>query len=254
MFCPSKTVYSPMKKYLLLLFGLLPCAAMASTNYSYVATAAPGSNPDATRNPGGTAVDVWTMTSPGNGNNPYAVPPAWYSTSTNSQAVASHSFVGGALLTGQVLKIDLALEWVGTDRDVGIELLSGGTTVFSLYFRGGNPGGVWRYTNGVRPAIGVNGTTTGIAYGFDAWNTFTFTKTSGGYNANFGGAFSGVLSGNSIDQIRVFNNAQESSNGNFFWRELSLTGVPEPSTYGVAMGVMAIALILKRRVRNRDSS
>ena len=245
-----------MKKYLLLLLGLLPCAAMAATNYSYVATAAPGSNPDATRNPGGTAVDVWTMTSPGNGNtfNPFAVPPAWYSTSVNSEAVASNSFVGGALSTGQILKIDLALEWVTTNKDVGIELLSGGSVVFSLYFRGDNPGGVWRYSNGPRPAVGVNGTVTTVACNFDAWNTFTFTKTSGGYNANFGGAFSGVLAGNSIDQVRVFNDAQQSSNGNFFWRELSLSGVPEPSTYGIAMGAMAIALILKRRVRHRYSS
>ncbi|MGH8048456.1 MAG: PEP-CTERM sorting domain-containing protein [Chthoniobacterales bacterium] len=245
-----------MKKYLALLLGLLPCAAMAATNYSYTATAAPGSNPDATRNPGGTAVDVWTMTGGGtNTFNPFAVPPAWYSTSTgpSAQPLATHAFVGGGLLTGQVLKIDLALEWVGTDKDVGIELLSGGTVVFSLYFRGNNPGGVWRYSNGPRPAIGVNGTTTGIAYGFDTWNTFTFTKTATGYNANFGGAFSNALGGGSIDQIRVYNDAEQSSNGNFFWRELNLSGVPEPSSYGAIMGIAALAIALKRRLLRTKS-
>jgi hypothetical protein len=243
-----------MKPHIPLLLALLfPMALFGATAGTYVATADPNANPDGTLN--GVGVDVWTCDLPGGGGSSgsFFASPSWALYSISSQATATHAFDGGNLLTGQSVAINFANGGMASGHSVGINFVSGGTVVFSLYFQGGGPG-TYSYTD-----AGGIGQNSGVSFYYFGTNTLTFTKTALGYSASFGGAstpngWSGTLSNNSVDQIQVFNDSHQNTGDNqVFFSDLAISGVPEPSSIGVVMGVGLFALILKRRLRSHTS-
>jgi hypothetical protein len=223
-----------------------PCALFAATPAVYVPTASPSSNPDATV--GGIPVDAWITNLP-SGSGDFFASPSWALYSISAEASATHTFAGGALLTNQTVSVNFANGGMANGFAVGIRLLSAGTPVFSLYFLGGGPG-TYSYSD-----AGGSGQNSGVDFSYFGTNTLSFTKTVTGYAASFGGAspsngWSGTLSLSSVDSIQVFNDSHQNTGDNqVYWNSLSVSGVPEPSSFGVILGVGLLALILGRRMR-----
>jgi hypothetical protein len=218
---------------------------------SYVATADPNLNPDGTLN--GNPVDIWTCDFGGGNAGSFFAAPSWAFYSITSQATATHTFDGGALATNQTVSLNFVNAGMASGHGVGINLLAGGSVVFSLYFTGGG-GGNYIYTDS-----GGTGQDSGVGFSYYGTNVLSFTKTSTGYTAGFGGAstpnsWSGTLASNSVDQIQVFNDSHQNTGDNqVYWSSLQVAGVPEPSSYGAMLGVALIAIALKNRMRRRQS-
>lgn len=227
----------------------LACAVQAqlfgATLVNYTAIAGSDSDPDG--NNGTSDVNVWSTVDSTNpslsGSFFDSGSTAWGTYSIGEQYSTEHVFDGGALTVGQGVSIEWTNEFVASGNRVGVALRSGNTEVFSVYFEGGTS--QYQYTD-------AGGTSsTGVSWAFDTFQEFTFTLVSAtSYSGTFAGNnISGTLSGASIDNILFFNNQQElSPNGDALMRNLSI--IPEPSNYGLFVG-MTVCMVLLRRRRNK---
>lgn len=234
-----------------LLIGCFALAgARAATNVTYTATFDPNSNPDAVdqlSNP----VDVWTCSFTGNSTQTgsYFSSGSWALYSISADAVATHTLDGGALNSGQMIGITFLNQGVATGQEVGINLLSGATVEFSLYFLGGGIGD-YQYTDGT-----VTGQDSGEGYAYNQSIPFGFALTgSASYAATFGtSSWTGTLASNSVDGISVFDSAENpGDNGNVLFGGLTVAPVPEPGAPAL-LGAAACAAVVLRSVRRRAS-
>jgi hypothetical protein len=199
-------------------------------------------------------VDVWTCDLPGGPGSSGSFLDGgtrWALYSISNQATATHTFEGGNLVTNQSVSLNFVNAGMAAGHSVGINLVAGGNVVFSLYYTGGGPG-TYSYTD-----AGGSGQNSGVGFSYYGTNTLTFTVTSSGYTASFGGAstpvgWSGTLANVAIDQIQIFNDSHQNTGDNqVYFSALNISAVPEPSQYGMAMGAVLMAIALRSRVRGR---
>lgn len=230
----------------------MSCQVFAATDVTYTATGDPNTSPDGVTG-GGTPVDVWTATLPGGPSSTGSffdgTNTAWaiYSTPTSTgTGLANHIFTGGSLAVNQEVSIDFANEFIASGNQAGVNLKSGSTTVFSLFFEGGGIGN-YQYTDSV-----TTGGDTGVGYAFTNYADLTFTLNSAtDYTFSFGtsGNISGTVDNLPIDGVEIFNNAQENT-GSVFFRDLSVSSIPEPQTYALLFGFIAcVCITVRRRVK-----
>lgn len=231
--------------------GMLGLAAShGAATVSYVASNAPNASPDANSN----TVNVWTTTtsgsagffsgnssSNGDGNGGGAGNPAWAMWANSSgQAFAQYDFESSALSVAQTVGLNFDNGYINGGSSTGIQLRSGGTVLFSLYFRGGQS--FYEY-------LDAGGTDVDTTRGFsDDGASFSFTLNSATtYSASYGSAsWTGTIANSAVDNIRVFNN-NAGSGGQFDVYFNNLTVVPEPGA--AALGLVGTALLLRRRRR-----
>ena len=225
-----------MKKATLILISLISAVrlASASNNFSYTATAAPGSTPDGV-DQNSNPVNVWTNVlyaggtngmgdSGKDGSGVYLGNPdgsgglanAWQAYSYQNDGVALggsvdsyNTFAGGALTVGQTVSINFVMR--ATDPatngfpagQVGVSLLNGTNTAIKFYIYGGGPG-YYFYTD-----AGTNAADAGpMSYQYQSAFNIAFTVTgTNTYLAVAGsdtwtGSFNGPLTG-----MDVFNHA-----------------------------------------------
>jgi hypothetical protein len=214
-------------------------------------TADPNLNPDAIDNFDNPA-DVWTCDLPGGPGSSGSFLDGgtrWALYSISSQATATHTFLGGNLAANQSVSVDFVNTGMASGHSVGINLMAGGSVVFSLYFTGDGPG-TYSYTD-----AGGTGQNSGVGFSYYGTNTLTFTLTSTGYTASFGGAstpagWSGTLANVAVDQIQIFNDShQNTSDNQVYFSTLSFSAVPEPGSVALTIVGMAGALFFRRRSR-----
>jgi endoglucanase len=204
--------------------------AAASNNFSYTATASPGSNPDGV-DQNGNPVHAWTVNlTPGidgnqngaNGSGVYfgetfdSFTNGWEEYSYQDTGVGQggsvdsiNTFAGGALAIGQTVSINFDMR----DTDpasgglpagaVGVSLLNGSAATITFYVYGGGPGNYFYTDTG---STGANAGPMGYQYESPFNISFTVTGTNT-YSAAAGsdswtGTFSGSLTG-----IDVFDHA-----------------------------------------------
>lgn len=226
----------------------------------FSATSGPGGNPDANGN-----TNLWTVSqqnSPsgdfignssnnaGGGSGAGAGSSAWaiWANSGGSITFTSQSFstfLGRSLnQAGDNVSIDFDNGWVEAGGSVGIRLLSGNSTAAEF-----------KFANGVGNYQLIDSTTT-QTFGFtgNGFNLkFTLTDSSGGYGlvAN-GNSYSGrdlASNLNAISSIEVYNiNAGEGANRDFYFNNLRIEAVPEPTSLSL-LGLTALAAITGYRRR-----
>jgi hypothetical protein len=225
-----------MKKATLILISLISAVrlASASNNFSYTATAAPGSTPDGV-DQNSNPVNVWTNVLYAGGTNGmgdsgmdgsgvYIGNPdgsgglanAWQAYSYQNDGVALggsvdsyNTFAGGALTVGQTVSINFVMR--ATDPaangypagQVGVSLLNGTNTAIKFYIYGGGPG-YYFYTDAGSTAADAGPMSYQYQSAFNIAFTVTGTNT---YLAVAGsdtwtGTFNGPLTG-----MDVFNHA-----------------------------------------------
>jgi hypothetical protein len=239
-----------LKNHLVTTFAVFALAthANAAATASYSATAAPNSNPDGTG-----STDVWSTStigvnagfflgnsgSNGDGSGAGAGTSAWamYANS-NDQAFSTHTFAGGALVAGQTVGIDFDNGYFDTSKSAGIQIRSGATVLFSLYFRGGQS--FYEY-------LDLGGTDIDTTKGFsDDGAAFSFTLNSATtYSASYGSAsWTGTITNSAVDNIQIFNNsAGGGSTRDVYFN--NLTVVPEPAS--AVLGLIGSVLLIRRR-------
>jgi hypothetical protein len=139
--------------------------ASASNNFSYTATATPGSNPDGT-DQNNTPLTVWTVAqnpgATGGGNSGDYFGTAFGGETLSGWQIwsspgslpaggggfieASNIFAGGPLSVGQTISINFEMRAVDAGRDVGVSILNtnGDAITFGIY--GGEPNASYPYT------------------------------------------------------------------------------------------------------------
>ncbi len=219
-------------------------ALLASDNATNAAYAGPTWT---TSTNGGTGFGAWSFStsgsggsfigSTGQGTNSFGVFAGGNSGNTSR---ADRAFTG-ALSNNQTFSVNVGhTSNITTGGEVGINLLSGSSVVFTIKFVGG--GSTWTQNNG--------GTDFGISQNFAA-NTslaFSFTLVSGAtknYNYSLGSASgtnffgSGAGDWTNITSARFFSNGQGGGE-NFGLNNLII--VPEPATAGL-LGMAAIGMV-----------
>ena len=218
-----------MKRALLILIGVISVVrlASASNNFSYTATAAPGSTPDGV-DQNSNPVNVWTVvTTPGgtngagdsgeDGSGVYFGSPfggglgnVWQEYSYQNDGVALggsvdsyNTFAGGALTVGQTVSINFEMR--ATDPaangypagQVGVSLLNGTNIAINFYIYGGGPGWYF-YTD-----AGTNAADAGpmtyeyqspfnIVFTVTGTNTYLAVAGSDTWTGRFNGSLTGI--------------------------------------------------------------
>ncbi len=226
----------------------LAAHAHAAATVAYSATASPSLSPD-----GSGSTNVWNTSilgsnagfflgdsgSNGDGNGAGAGTSAWAMfANNNDQAFSNHTFVGGALTNGQTVGLNFDNGFFDSTKSAGIQLRSGSTVLFSLYFRGGQS--FYEY-------LDAGGTDIDTTRGFsDDGAAFSFTLNSATtYSASYGSAnWSGTITSSAVDNIQVFNNSAGSGSTRDVYFN-NLTVVPEPAS--AALGLIGSVLLLRRR-------
>lgn len=220
-------------------------AAIASDSASDAAYAGPawpnGSN-------GGTGFGAWSFATTGGGGrylggtglgNPTFGLFAGGGGGNNSSATRPFT---GALSAGQTFSIDLGhSSSIATGGEVGLNLLDGSTSVFTLKFVGGLS--FWRLNDGGSDFDSTQG------YAANTPLSFTFTYNGGSsYSYTFGSSsglnFSAISNISNITGVKVFSNAQgggENAGAN------NPAIVPEPASLGLVLLSGVGMLALRRR-------
>lgn len=241
-----------------LLRTLIFVSASAMALNSFGATVATDTASDATYTPawdstdnGGTGFGTWTLATTGTGGS-YIGGTGQGGTSfglfsgTSGTSTAERPFTG-SLLAGQTFSVDLGHTTnIANGNDIGLLLLDGGATVFTLKFVGGqanwllNDGGT---DFGSGQAYSAN-TSISFSFTYEGSNDYSYTFGTGA-GSNF--TATNIISG--IDGVRFFNNNQGDGE-NLGFNNLSV--IPETSSIamlgltGLAAGMIAL---LKRRKR-----
>lgn len=257
-----------MKKVVLILVSLIAAtgAASASDDFSYTATATPGSTPDGvdqSSNP----VNVWSVAVVPSGTGGGAG--AYYGTAFSGETLsgwqiwsspfgtgtgnagtidATTTFVGGALTIGQTVSINFEMRAVDPGNEVGVSLLNGSGDSIKFAIFGGEPSGTYPYTGS-----GYYYTDAGSAYasagsmGYQYQSEFNIALTvtgAGTYSAVAGSdSWSGTFSGSLIG-MDVFNHGAGDASDVAF---NDLMVVPEPSTWAMLV-IGSMAMFGSRRI------
>ena len=264
-----------MKKHLLAIIGLMAVAGLAhaSDDFSYTATATPGSSPDGV-DQNDSPVSVWTI-SQQPGVTGGGISGAYYGTAFSGETLsgwqiwsspgglstgdggfiqAANIFAGGGLNTGQTVSINFEMRATDPGLDVGVSLLnsSGNAITFGIY--GGEPNSGYPYTgNGYFYAdAGSTGASAGsMGYQYQSEFSIAFTMTGANtYSAvagsdSWSGTFNGQLLG-----MEVFNDGAGNGSDVAF-NNLTVTTVPEPGVLGLASVGGALLLGYQRRYKMR---
>lgn len=222
-------------------------ATIASDNATNAAYAGPAW-PNASN--GGTGFGAWSFATSGGGGR--------YLGGTGLGATTFGLFAGGtggnnssatrpftgALTAGQTFSIDLGhSSSIANGGEVGLNLLDGGSPVFTLKFVGG--GSFWQLNNGGSDFNSTQG------YAANTPLSFSFTYNGGSSYSYTFGASSGVnhtatSTISNITAVKVFSNAQgggENTGAN------NAAIVPEPASLGlVLMSGIGLLAIRRRRV------
>lgn len=195
--------------------------AQAATVASYTPTNDPNLSPDAVdqlSNP----VDLWTCAINSGAGSFSDNATYWGLWSDSAQATATTTFAGGALDVGQT--VSLGFYNIYINDQIGLDLLSGGTSVFSLYFHTGGSDYQYWDNGGVKD--------TGVGWTYESYTPFTFTLTGADtYSATYGSqSWSGTLGngGGDVTGLDWYSNAQSPTTSNVQIDDYSITGVPEP--------------------------
>jgi hypothetical protein len=225
----------------------------------FSATSGPGGNPDANGN-----INLWTVSqqtgSSGDfigdsganagGSGAGAGPAAWalWANSGGSITFTSQSvstFLGRSLnQAGDNVSIDFDNGWIEAGGSVGVRLLSGSSTAAEFKFAGGD-GNYQLIDSSSTQTFGFTGN------GFNL--KFTLTDSSGGYglvaNGNSYGGRDLASNLNAISSIEVYNiNAGQYTERNFYFNNLRIEAVPEPTSLSL-LGLTALAAMTGYRRR-----
>jgi hypothetical protein len=248
-------------------------AAHASNDFSYTATAAPGSSPDG-EDQNGNPVSVWTI-----GQQPGVTGGGtsgeYYGTAFSGETLsgwqiwsspgslppgdggfieASNTFAGGALNIGQTVSLNFEMRATDPGQDVGVSLLnsSGNAVTFGIY--GGEPNSGYPYTgNGYfyTDAGSTDVSAGSMGYQYQSEFDIAFTVTGANtYSAvagsdSWSGTFNGQLLG-----MEVFNDGAGNGSDVAF-NNLAITTIPEPGVLGLASVGGALLLVHQRRNKIR---
>lgn len=218
-----------MKRVALIVISLVSAVrlASASDNFSYSASAAPGSAPDGI-DQNGSAVSVWTVGVTLGGTNGlgdngedgagvYIGAPftgglgnVWQEYSYQNDGVGlggsvdcTNTFAGGPLAVGQTVSIDFemrALDAASTNGpagEAGISLLSGTNTAIKFYIYGGGPGWYF-YTDAGSTAADAGPMTYqyqapfNIAFTITGTNTYLAVAGSDSWTGTYNGPLTGI--------------------------------------------------------------
>jgi aryl-phospho-beta-D-glucosidase BglC (GH1 family) len=245
-----------MKQILLFILSLSSAAGMlsASNDFSYTATAPPGSMPDGI-DQNGNPINVWTVSlTPGidgnqggaNGSGVYfgetfdSFTNGWEAYSYQSTGTGQggsvnsvNTFAGGALGMGQTVSINFDMR--DTDAasgglpagKVGVSLLNGSTPAITFYIYGGGPG-IYFYTDAGSTAANAGAmqyqyqSPFNIAFTVTGSNTYSAvagTVAANGASDVWSGRFSGFLTG-----IDVFDDAG-GNDSDVGFNNLTISGV-----------------------------
>lgn len=245
-----------MKKILLVIFTLIGTAVLAnaSNNFSYTATATPGSSPDAVdqnNNP----LTVWTIAqNPGVTGG--GISGAYFGTAYPGEALsgwqiwsspsglpagdggfieASNIFAGGALNVGQTVSINFEMRATDPGRDVGVSLLNGSGDAITFGIYGGEPNSGYPYMGAgyfYSDAGSTDVSAGGMGYQYQNEFSIAFTVTgANSYTAVAGSdTWSGTFNG-SLVGIDVFNYG--AGNGSDVAFNNLAIAVPEAGTFSL---------------------
>jgi hypothetical protein len=254
-----------MKKTLLFLVSLASAVgvASASNDFSYTATAAPGSTPDGvdqSSNP----VNVWSVVltpglTPGtDGEGVYEgtafggeTLSGWQEYSYQNDGVGNGgsvddntTFAGGALGIGQTVSINFEMRALDAGGQAGLSLLNGSGNAITFAIIGQGPNNYY-YTD----AGSTDASAGSMGYQYQSEFNIAFTVTGAGtYSAVAGSdSWSGTFSGSLIG-MDVFNhaggNASDVDSNN-------LTVVPEPATWAMLAAGGVLMLGYRRSIPSR---
>jgi hypothetical protein len=266
-----------MNRLLAAVVGLMGIAgtAFASNDFSYTATASPGSSPDGV-DQNNSPVSVWTLAQnpgvTGGGTSGAYVGTAFGGetlsgweiwSSPGSLAVgdgglieASNIFAGGALSVGQTVSINFEMRAVDPGRDVGVSLLNGSGDAVTFGIYGGEPGSYPYTGNGYfySDAGSTDVSAGSMGYQYQSEFNIAFTVTGADtYSAVAGsdmwnGTYSGSLLG-----IDVFNYGAGNGSDVAF-NNLTVAPVPEAGTvslFGLGSAVLLAGWRLRRVATGR---
>ena len=246
-----------MKKLLVTTAGLMGIAglAYASDDFSYTATATPGTSPDGV-DQNNNAVSVWTVTqNPGVTGG--GISGAYVGTSFSGETLsgwqiwsspgggsvgqggfidASSIFSGGALNIGQTVSINFEMRATDPGRDVGVSLLNGSGDAITFGIYGGEPGSSYPYTGSgyfYSDAGSTDVSAGGMSYQYQSEFNIAFTVTGANtYSAVAGSdSWSGTFNG-SLVGIDVFNDG--AGNGSdLAFNNLTVQPAPEAGTFSL---------------------
>jgi hypothetical protein len=254
-----------MKKVVLILVSLIGVAgiASASNDFSYTATAGPGTSPSDGEDVfnGNAPVEVWTInqttgTAGAGFSGSYLGAPfggafsGWQIWSSETDGIAGHggwidastAFAGGALAIGQTVSINFEMRAVDPPNEVGVSLLNGSGNAITFGIFGGEPDATYPYTGSgyYYSDAGSSYVSAGsMGYQYQAPFSISFSVTGANtYSAVAGtDSWSGTFSGSLIG-MDVFNDGGGNGSDVGF---NNLTVVPEPSTWAMlAAGSMAM--------------
>lgn len=243
-----------------LTLGIL-CAGLSAASLLAAAPAADNASNytgtwDTTTN-GGIGFGNWSFATGGTGTATHYIGGTGLGLSTfglSADAGASsstdRSFSGGSLLSGETFSFDLGYTSnVGAGATIGMNLLSGGTPVFTLQFTGGTA--LWQINDG---GGGGNFDTTipftpstpmSIAFTYNGGSSYNISITQG-VNTYSPGSFTATNPINAVDGFRVFNNGQGAGENIGFD---NLAVVPEPTSLSLLAGpaLLGAWFVAKRR-------
>jgi hypothetical protein len=263
-----------MKKIILTTVGLISVAglACASDDFSYTATATPGSSPDGV-DQNNNSVSVWTISQEpgvtgGGASGAYygsafsGEAPGWQiwsspgslSTGDGGFIQAATTFAGGALSTGQTVSINFEMRAIDPGLDVGVSLLNGSGPAVTFGIFGGEPNSGYPYTgNGYfySDAASADSSAGSMGYQYQSEFNIAFTVTGANtYSAvagsdSWSGTFNGQLLG-----LQVFNDGAGNASDVDF-NNLTVAGVPEPSVPGLASigGALLLGHLRRNKIR-----
>lgn len=193
---------------------------------------------------GGTGFGSWSVSTTGSGGSYVGSSGAGttsiaiYSSSGDS-ASANRAFTGGALVSGQTFSITIGNSSnINSGGEVGLNLLDGVSTVFTLKMVGG--GSAWQLNNG--------GSDFGSGQNYAANTALTFAFTYNGsnnYSYTFGtGSGTNHTATNTLTNItgfRLYTNKQGSGEN---FGATSMSVVPEPTA--AVLGSIGMLFLLRR--------